>query len=376
MSLKGSSVQVSTQVTPDIPLGKAGYWNNSDVPTFRDSTGADTALGPSGLLATTAPVDVTKAAAVIGVGTKAARNDHKHDIFTAVAGTAAVGDVAAEGVATSLARSDHKHAFTAPGAPVNVTKAAASAGASVDFARADHKHDATTAAPTATGVATASAEGVATSFARSDHAHQSNTAPVNVTKAAAAIGTSDEPARADHKHDVTTAAPIGTITPGVTANAEGAASSMARSDHTHFVAASSLTTQNVNQNAVGNFVTASVVDVPITGLVLTLPAAATYLVGYSVVVGNSGGNEDVVVTAYGNAGVPLLQSQRAHGNVTGNGFTTVSCIFFHIATAADLTLRVRCGSGGGAATVYSNATSPGPFANASAAQNFWWIRLT
>jgi hypothetical protein len=52
---------------------------------------------------------------------------------------------------------------------------------------------------------------------------------VNVTKAAAAIGTSGQPARADHKHDTTTAAPVATGE----ANAEGTATSLARSDHVH-----------------------------------------------------------------------------------------------------------------------------------------------
>jgi len=120
-------------------------------------------------LATTAPADVTKAAAAVGTSLTLARSDHKHDISTAVAGTIAIGDAAAEGSATSLARSDHVHAVPAPAAPANVTKAAASAGAATTFARADHKHDITTAA--ATTVAYANAEGSATSLARSDHVH-------------------------------------------------------------------------------------------------------------------------------------------------------------------------------------------------------------
>lgn len=115
-------------------------------------------------------------------------------------------------------------------APANVDKSAAVIGTSTRAAREDHKHDITTAAPAATGVAAASGEGVATSLARSDHAHQSNTAPADVTKAAAVIGVSGEPARADHKHDVSTAA-AGEITDST--NAEGAATSLARSDHTH-----------------------------------------------------------------------------------------------------------------------------------------------
>jgi hypothetical protein len=114
-------------------------------------------------------------------------------------------------------------------APANVTKAAAAAGGSSEASRADHKHDITTAAPLATGMATASGEGSATTLARSDHAHQSNTAPANVTKAAATIGTSGEPARADHKHDVTTATAVAIAT----ANSEGSATSLSRSDHVH-----------------------------------------------------------------------------------------------------------------------------------------------
>ena len=54
-------------------------------------------------------------------------------------------------------------------------------------------------------------------------------APDDVTKAAAAVGVATDAARADHKHDISTAT-VGAIG---TANTEGAATSMARSDHTH-----------------------------------------------------------------------------------------------------------------------------------------------
>jgi len=54
--------------------------------------------------------------------------------------------------------------------------------------------------------------------------------PVNVTKAAASEGASSLAARADHKHDVTTAAPS-TIHDSL--NNEGSASSLSRSDHQH-----------------------------------------------------------------------------------------------------------------------------------------------
>jgi len=52
-------------------------------------------------------VNVTKAAAAVGVGTTAARDDHKHDVTTAAAVSISTSN--AEGTATSLARSDHVH---------------------------------------------------------------------------------------------------------------------------------------------------------------------------------------------------------------------------------------------------------------------------
>lgn len=56
-----------------------------------------------------------------------------------------------------------------------------------------------------------------------------SSAPTNITKSAAVVGTSLFSARADHKHDISTAAPstIGT------ANSEGTTSSLARADHVH-----------------------------------------------------------------------------------------------------------------------------------------------
>jgi len=182
---------------------------------------------PSGApLAAIPPVNVTKAAAVVGVGTTAARDDHKHDATTATAGAVAIGDAAAEGSATSLARSDHAHSLAAPAAPADVTKAA----------RADHKHDVTTATAGAVAIGDVAAEGSATSLARSDHAHSlaAPAAPADVTKAAAAAGASADTARADHKHDVTTAI-AGAVTPGDAA-AEGSYSTLSRSDHQHSIA--------------------------------------------------------------------------------------------------------------------------------------------
>lgn len=137
-------------------------------------------------------------AAAAGTANTAARGDHKHAIVAAAPTATGVATAAAEGAATSFARSDHAHQSNT--APTTIAPDdAAAIGTSGEPARADHTHAIVAAAPGATGVATASAEGVATSFARSDHAHQSNTAPAAVG-VAAVIGTSGEPARADHVH--------------------------------------------------------------------------------------------------------------------------------------------------------------------------------
>ncbi len=57
-------------------------------------------------------------------------------------------------------------------------------------------------------------------------------APADVTKATAAVGTSNLAARQDHKHDISTAAPSIGIGGG---SSEGSATSLARSDHNHAI---------------------------------------------------------------------------------------------------------------------------------------------
>ena len=96
-------------------------------------------------------------------------------------------------------------------APADVTKAAAAVGTSLTIARADHKHDVSTAAAGAVAIGDAAAEGSASSLARSDHVHSvASAAPV-------AIGT---------------------------ANAEGAAATFARSNHVHDHGAQSTATHH------------------------------------------------------------------------------------------------------------------------------------
>lgn len=73
---------------------------------YRDPSGDIVGLAPLALTST-APVNVTKSAAVVGVSMEAARADHKHDITTAAPVT--IGSANTEGSSTSLARADHVH---------------------------------------------------------------------------------------------------------------------------------------------------------------------------------------------------------------------------------------------------------------------------
>lgn len=165
-------------------------------------------------LATSAPADVTKATAAVGVSTTVARQDHKHDVSTGT--PSSVGTSNSEGSATSLARSDHVHNH---GAQTSGTLHAAVTTSVAGFMSAADK---------------TKLDGIASSATNTP---LSSTAPVNVTKETAAAGTATEAARQDHKHDVTTAAP-GSVAIG-NSQSEGTATSLARSDHAHAVSGGS-----------------------------------------------------------------------------------------------------------------------------------------
>lgn len=198
----------------------------NDHPQYQLTTGKNASNGycplDAGILvpvanlntATSAPGTVAVGAAAVGAGPKLAFENHNHSI--SVGSPVAVGAANNDGLATSVSKSDHVHAH---GAQTDGTMHAAviAAGASgfmtgVDKTKID-------------GIASGATANVIT-----------NTAPVNVTKSAANVGASSELARADHKHDVSTAAPSG-IVPAVS-NTEGSATSLARSDHGHAFASS------------------------------------------------------------------------------------------------------------------------------------------
>jgi hypothetical protein len=111
-----SGIRSATTV---IAVSPATAPSAGQVLTASSSTAASWATPSSGApLTTNAPANVTKSTAAVGVGTAAARDDHKHDVSTATASAAAPGDSASEGAATSLARSDHKHSLPAFGTSV------------------------------------------------------------------------------------------------------------------------------------------------------------------------------------------------------------------------------------------------------------------
>lgn len=89
-------------------------------------------------------------------------------------------------------------------APADVDKSAAVVGTGTTAARSDHKHNISTAAPVAGAVAAGNTvvEGTATSLARSDHQHAvAVAAPVDVGTSNAA-GSATTLARSDHQHNV------------------------------------------------------------------------------------------------------------------------------------------------------------------------------
>lgn len=114
-----------TQHAVVIAAGAAGFMTGADK-TKLNSVATDAAALTNADL----PVNVDTAAGAVGIGTTAARHDHKHDVTTA-APTAGIGGSNAEGSAAGLARADHDHTIRETGGPTNLTVAAIADGAFV-----------------------------------------------------------------------------------------------------------------------------------------------------------------------------------------------------------------------------------------------------
>lgn len=200
-----------------------------------DKTKLDGIASSAAALTSSAPAAVTKATAVVGVGTTAARSDHKHDVTTAAASTLSVGGSNAEGTATSLARSDHTHALPAFGS-TSGTFCQGNDSRLSDDRTASGLRTATTVvvisaatAPTSGQVLTASSSTLATWTTPAAGVTLASTTPANVDAAAGTVGVGTTAARADHVHQVN----VGTPSAVGTSNAGGSANSLARSDHVH-----------------------------------------------------------------------------------------------------------------------------------------------
>jgi len=121
--------------------------------------------------------------------------------------------------------------------PANVTKSSALVGSATSAARADHKHDTTTASAVGISASSANTEGSLTPLARSDHTHAIDTANGTITTVKAGdtadAGVASGLSKRDHRHAVSTGTP-GTISVADAAD-EGASTALARADHTHAV---------------------------------------------------------------------------------------------------------------------------------------------
>lgn len=180
-------------------------------------------------LTSTPPNNTDKSAAQVGTSIFAARGDHKHDLNTGVA--VSIGTVNAEGTATTLARSDHTHLVS----DLNIASQAQG-----DILYFDGTNWVRLPASTDGNVLTTHSTGQNPTWTvPSGGVALTSSAPATSDKSAAQVGVSTFAARGDHKHDILTAAAVsvGTI------NAEGTATSMARSDHTHIVSGLNIPSQ-------------------------------------------------------------------------------------------------------------------------------------
>ena len=236
-----------------------------------DKTRLDGIATGAAALTSTAPVAVDNSAAALGVGTTAARHDHRHTVNIGTPVALTVASANAQGTATTLARSDHTHAT-----PALATTSIDGYFAAADKTRLDSMATSAAAVGSTTPVAadvTAAAVGVATTAARSDHRHQVTVgSPVALTvPGTAADGTSTALARADHKHAMPSAGtPVALTLAG--ANAPGSAATLALSDHVHALPA---TAAAVSLTLAGANAGGSAVTIARSDHLHALPASST-----------------------------------------------------------------------------------------------------
>lgn len=324
------------------PTAQTAYGASSATGTATTVPHSDHAHGTPALTAVTPTTSAVGDTAAVGTGTAPAREDHKHgrEAF-GTPGNSAVGDVAAAGSAVTVAHSDHTHGREGFGAVTAQTSFGASStnGVATTDARSDHAHG-TPATPTPasigaqpsnaslTAIAALAGTGLVAQTAANTFAERTITGSAETTVSngdgvagnptlgigsvaptASAVGdTSTSGGVATHRHarESFGAAPATTEGIGQSA-AAGSATTPARSDHVHPMAAAAAPTAS----AIG--------DSSVTGVATTFAASDHKHARESL--GGAPGNSavgDVAAAGTGttNARVDHVHGREAFGAVT------------------------------------------------------------
>jgi len=105
--ITGKVIKDSSVLADDSGNITAGTYNGRDVATDGSKLDTIATNATNTPLSSTPPVNVTKSSSSAGVSSEASRQDHKHDVDTAI--PVGIGSSNSEGSGTSLSRSDHVH---------------------------------------------------------------------------------------------------------------------------------------------------------------------------------------------------------------------------------------------------------------------------
>ncbi len=183
-------------------------------------------IGGVSLLSNLNPTNVDNTATSAGINSQASRSDHKHAINTASA--ISINSTNSQGSATTLSLSDHTH---------QVTGFSITGQTQGDVLYFNGSNWVRLAAGQDGYLLTTHSTGQNPSWTVGSPLTSS--LPADVDKSSALLGVSGFGARSDHKHNILTASAISSGT----TNAEGTATTLARSDHTHATTGLNITGQ-------------------------------------------------------------------------------------------------------------------------------------
>ena len=329
---------------PDNVVQMASYTANTiAVTALVDSRALANLNVKFGLAASVATLNATNTASA-GTANTFARTDHVHPITTGIVSQQTPDQTNAAGASASLARIDHVHNIPT-GTPSEISDSTNTQGSASAFANQSHIHShGNRGGGTLHAAVTTSVNGfmIAADKTKLDgiasgatNTPLSSTAPANVDKSTAAVGVGTTAARADHKHDISTAAPSTNLS-ATTSNAEGSSANIARSDHSHAITTGIVSGQTPDQtNAAGASANLARID-----HVHNIPTANVSSIGIANAQGsnasfaNSGhvhqGVHSIKVSAGGTArygdlvllaGTNITLSDDGSGNLTINATT-------------------------------------------------------